>query len=528
MANASPASRRADVSVTGLSVIGSVLVGIAALGGLALRFIAPSPMWLDEALSVEIAGLGASDMIEALRHDGHPSLYYFLLGFWTDLVGESNMAARSLSGVLSLATVPVVWAIGRRRSPELGRHAAVLALVTPYLLRYGTEARMYALVVFLVAAGWLAAERALEQPNVGRLLAVAVAAAALVHTHYWAIWVVGAAVLLCGLRWWRREGEDRRAAQRVGLAVIAGAATFVVWLGVFLDQLRTTGTPWADRARPAEIAIESMQAIGGNNRFEGEFLGVLFVLAVVVGAFGWARGDALELRLRSGPLTVAALALVTTLGIGGVIAMATGSGFEGRYAAVVVPFVVVLAARGIAELPGRLSVAALAVFVLFGLAVGVDEARRDRTQAGDVADAIVAEAEPGDVVAFCPDQVGPATQRALDLAAIDLMPTAFDPTSAAFDPTSAAFAYPRGDGRLVDWADYADTIAASPPEAFVDRILAAADGRSIWIVTGLGYKALGDRCETILGLMNFTHSTTTVIGSSTVFEPMMLTRHEPL
>ena len=34
-----------------------------------------------------------------------------------------------------------------------------------------------------------------------------------------------------------------------------------------------------------------------------------------------------------------------------------------------------------------------------------------RTQAGQVAAAINAEAKPGDIIAFCPDQLGPAVYR---------------------------------------------------------------------------------------------------------------------
>ena len=70
----------------------------AAAAGAALRFVAPSPMWLDEVLSVNIASLSVGDAVQALRHDGHPLLYYAVLGVWLDGFGDSDLAARSLSG----------------------------------------------------------------------------------------------------------------------------------------------------------------------------------------------------------------------------------------------------------------------------------------------------------------------------------------------------------------------------------------------------------------------------------------------
>ena len=484
------------------------LVVVAAIGGVALRVVAPSPLWLDEALSVRIASLGFSDMVEALRHDGHPSLYYLLLGGWMDVFGDSNGAARALSGVASLATVPVLWAIGRRRSPRLATVAGVVALTSPYLLRYGTEARMYALLTFLVAAAWLAVERAFDDPNPRRLAVVAVLTAALVHTHYWSFWVIGAAlVLLSGA--FLRDRRRRPVVIRVGLAISAGAATFVVWLGVFLEQLGSTGTPWADRARPTEIIVESLQAVGGNNRFEGELLGALLLVFVLLGTVGVRRSEVIELRFSSGPASIAAAMTAATLAIGGAVALVTAGAFEGRYAAVIVPFVLLLAARGLSLIPGWVGTATIAFVVLFGLAVGVDEARRDRTQAADVAAVIDREHQPGDIVAFCPDQIGPATNRAL---------TSMPET----------VAYPRGDGTLVDWQDYADVIAATPPEDFLARVEAAAAGNDVWLVAALGYRSLGNRCEAIIESLDRTHRADHIIAPSDVFEPMLLTRYEPI
>src|SRR4051812_23912588 len=54
----------------------ALLVGGALVCGLVLRFVARSPLWLDEALSVNTPRLPISQTPGALRHDGHPPLYY--------------------------------------------------------------------------------------------------------------------------------------------------------------------------------------------------------------------------------------------------------------------------------------------------------------------------------------------------------------------------------------------------------------------------------------------------------------------
>ena len=106
-----------------------------------------SDLWLDEALSVNIARLPLGDMLEALRHDGHPPLYYLLLHGWMEVFGEGDVAVRALSGIFSVAALPA--GVGRGpppRRPGGARSPAGAARLSPYAIRYTTEARMYSLV----------------------------------------------------------------------------------------------------------------------------------------------------------------------------------------------------------------------------------------------------------------------------------------------------------------------------------------------------------------------------------------------
>src|ERR1700724_1412907 len=80
-----------------LMVVGAVAVVVL---GIALRFVASSHMWLDEALTPTIARLPLGKIDGALRRDGAPPLYYYLLHFWTGAFGTSDTAVRALSGVL--------------------------------------------------------------------------------------------------------------------------------------------------------------------------------------------------------------------------------------------------------------------------------------------------------------------------------------------------------------------------------------------------------------------------------------------
>src|ERR1700722_15255304 len=154
------------------------LVVVVALGVL-LRFWTRSALWLDEALTVDIARLPLHSLHAALRQDGAPPLYYVLLHFWMKVFGTSNLGVRSLSGVISVVTLPVAWAAGRTYGRQSAWALVVLVATAPFAIYYGTEARMYSLVMLLTALGFLALSRAARRPTPANLVAVGLIIAAL-------------------------------------------------------------------------------------------------------------------------------------------------------------------------------------------------------------------------------------------------------------------------------------------------------------------------------------------------------------
>ncbi|MBV8462266.1 MAG: glycosyltransferase family 39 protein, partial [Acidimicrobiales bacterium] len=221
-------------------------VVVVVVVGLVLRFWTRSDLWLDEALTVNIARLPLHDLPSFLRRDGAPPLYYVLLHFWIELFGTSDLAVRSLSGLFGVITLPLVWVAGcRLGGRRVGLAALVLLASSPFAVRYDTEARMYALVALLTVLGFLALDRSLDRPRPGNLAALAVVTGLLLYAHYWSIYLVG--TILLWLAFEAVWGRPRwRAGARASLvAVLAGCLSFVPWLPTFFFQSRHTGTPWA-------------------------------------------------------------------------------------------------------------------------------------------------------------------------------------------------------------------------------------------------------------------------------------------
>ena len=109
--------------------------------GICLRFFSTSELWLDEALSVNIARLPVGDMLDALRHDGHPPLYYLLLHAWMAVVGEGDTAVRALSGIIGVATLPLAYIAGRRLAGVDGGRWALVVVSPCRPTRCGTRPR---------------------------------------------------------------------------------------------------------------------------------------------------------------------------------------------------------------------------------------------------------------------------------------------------------------------------------------------------------------------------------------------------
>ncbi|QGG95350.1 glycosyltransferase family 39 protein [Actinomarinicola tropica] len=507
----------ADASSTPRALELVVLVG-AVLGGVVLRLVTHSDLWLDEALSANIAALPLADLPDALRQDGHPPLYYVLLHAWMSVVGEGDAAVRALSGLLSVATLPVLGVMAlRRRGLLAALWTVVLAALLPYATRYGTEARMYALVMLLVAVGWWLLDDVVRHGRWASLLGTWLVAVLLLYTHYWSVWILGTTGILLLLLWWRgATPEVRRGAARGAGALVAAGVAFLPWVPIMLDQLERTGTPWGDPQRPTmSVSIALLDFAGGGVITEAIVGAVLLALLLVLGLTGVPRPPwSIELDLRTVPgVRLDVAVAVGALVVGTTVTWLSGATFASRYAAISMPVLLVAAGVGVTAAPRRLAVALGGVVALVFAVVAVAGALEERTQGGDAAAAILSGAAPGDVVLVCPDQLGPALSRGL-----------------ASGPDLEVLTYPTLAGpERVDWRDYGERNEAADPAAIAAEVGERAEGGTIWLVWMGGYATYDTQCEEVRDLLASEGLLETVVAArpAEVFEPMWVERIAP-
>ena len=485
-----------------------------------LRFVAPNGLWLDEALSVNISRLPLQQIPGALVQDGSPPLYYMMLHYWMLAFGQGEVAVRALSGVTSVVTLPFLWAAGKRVG---GRPAAWAALLlgasSPWAVYYGTDTRMYSLMALEALLWYLAVRRAVELPSRGRLhLRARPDRGVDVHPllgslprgrgRLWALW----RAVVEARRGVVPAGAYPRAARKVLLAMVGGGVLWLPWSPVFVFQALHTGTPWTSPPGPQDLlsVFGYFAGVGG----WGELL--TFLLFALVGlallARPGPRSTSVVLEMKAQPRSaLVAWLVIGTLGVAVVAGLVSGAAFDSRYIGVVFPLFVLLCALGLTAFSSRaVTSVVLAVACVAGLFSAQLWNSQPRTQAVQVAAVLNAQAQPGDMVVYCPDQLGPAVDRLLTV------------------PDVTELTYPRMMGpQRIDWIDYAATIQNTSPATVAQEIVSQLNpGSTLWLVWRNGYKVFGSSCGDLANWLEMYHPGGETVMSQNLnyYEPENLVR----
>src|SRR5436853_2991117 len=175
-------------------------LALVTAGALALRlpYLGNQTLWYDETFTRTIA---VAPSITRLWHEvkateGTPPLYYTLTWVWGKLFGiHSDAALRATSGLAGAACAPVAFvALRRFTGNRAALAAAALAAASPMLVWYSLDARPYSLLVLLSLLSIWATSLLLERVATRHWIGWALAAAALVWTHYFGAFLVIAEV----------------------------------------------------------------------------------------------------------------------------------------------------------------------------------------------------------------------------------------------------------------------------------------------------------------------------------------------
>lgn len=151
------AEPRADTSGLQAQWVWYALGGITVLAALLRAYrLDHGGLWYDELIMARITSGTWSSMWTEISL-GRPPIYPTLGMLWAECFGQSDTAIRSLSAVMGVITVPLLFLVGRRLFDwRVGLLSALLLSVSPYQVYYSQEHRYYALFLMLCLASiWL-------------------------------------------------------------------------------------------------------------------------------------------------------------------------------------------------------------------------------------------------------------------------------------------------------------------------------------------------------------------------------------
>jgi len=327
------------------------------------------PLWRDEAFTALAVQRPLGAMLNVVRHDSAPPLFY-LLERLVAVVSTSPAALRVVTVLAGTAAIPIMAAIGRRVAGDRGGiWAAVIGALAPALVGSSLDARMYIVATMLVLASTLCLLRALERPSVLRWALYLAMSILAVYTVYFALFAVAGQVIAVAVISGRRRFGTTALVAALGIATVASLTPWVLAASAQLSH--GTGGFWVSKLSVVSLSGGLAQFFTGAWVPGYAALRALEGACIVAGLVGLAAAVINRRRFpHAGAQTASLLALSAGVGIGLIILVSFWHPLEdGRYLGTAWAPLYPLVGAGLATLQWRrVAVGAVAVMAAMSLA----------------------------------------------------------------------------------------------------------------------------------------------------------------
>lgn len=128
-----------------------IIIGLMVLVGLiSIPLIYFNSIRLDEAQSIWQVSHSVPRILDIIAKDVHVPLYHIMLHFWQGVFGNTIISARYLSLIFLLLSIPLVYILAKKMyTKNVALMATVIFSIAPFINWYGSEARMYSLLMFI-------------------------------------------------------------------------------------------------------------------------------------------------------------------------------------------------------------------------------------------------------------------------------------------------------------------------------------------------------------------------------------------
>ena len=371
----------------------AIVAGATVLLGLMAAYrIGHKQLWVDEGVAVGLSHESLGRFLYVITHyEVNQSPFYVVFRAW-HVLGNDPAIMRALSAVFSVATIPLVYVIGRRLYDErTGAIASVVLAFNGLVLQWSQQVRGYTMAMFLVTLASYLFIRTVDEPTTARGCIYGVVAVAAVATHFFSVLVIAAhAVSLLVLR-----PRPTRA------FVVPGALIAGLLLPVALFVATAEGDPlaWVDEPG-GKVFARALSRLAG-----GKYALIAYCLLGALGVFATLRAVRTDPRSPESfrlllPVSWVAVPVV----LGGIFSLLVTPVFVAKFFIGILPGVALVVAFGVVNLrPRAFRIVAVLGLVGLSLIATVRWYRADSREDWIAATAVVTEQiGPDDVVVVLP------------------------------------------------------------------------------------------------------------------------------
>jgi 4-amino-4-deoxy-L-arabinose transferase-like glycosyltransferase len=185
------------------NLIPITLLCLIIILGAALRFydLGAESYWIDEMNVVQRAQEDL-EMIPVEPDSRTNPVYVLLAHFWIQVFGTTEAATRSLSALIGIAALAVMYTVGRELfGRKVGLLSALLMAISELQIYYSQTFRFYSLFLLLTLLSFLFYIQAFKSRKLSHFVLYVLASSLLFYTHLCGVFVLVAQNLYFFLQW---------------------------------------------------------------------------------------------------------------------------------------------------------------------------------------------------------------------------------------------------------------------------------------------------------------------------------------
>ena len=226
----------------------------AVLGLFSLCLAFSGDLWFDEAYTVSLIRHDFGEVVDILKTDMHPPLYFLSLKLFCSVFGYSLAVTKIFSALGYLAMLSLGLTIVKK---HYGARSSIVYMLTvgavPMALYFSVQQRSYQWCIFFVTLCFLKALLFLETRKPSHCVLFVIAGLGAAYNHIYALLAVGVVFAFVNVYALAKDRKLFKFALISDAAMIAG---FSPWLIQLLNQTKAaSGSFWLTGVEPLSVIV---------------------------------------------------------------------------------------------------------------------------------------------------------------------------------------------------------------------------------------------------------------------------------